>query len=57
MISITQAMVRRKFRIIFDVPGNPAHLYRRSHGETLMGDVFDLNRFKHIKSIKVRILI
>jgi hypothetical protein len=36
-------------RLIFDVPGNPAHLYLKVHGETLMGDVFDLNRFKHIK--------
>jgi hypothetical protein len=36
-------------KLIIDVPGNPAHLYLKVHGETLMGDVFDLNRFKHIK--------
>jgi hypothetical protein len=36
-------------RLVFDVPGNPSQLYLKVHGETLMGDVFDLNRFKRIK--------
>jgi hypothetical protein len=36
-------------RLVFNVPGNPGQLYLRVHGETLMGDVFNLNRFKRIK--------
>lgn len=36
-------------KLVFDVPGNPAELYLKVNGETLMGDVFDLNRFKRIK--------
>jgi hypothetical protein len=36
-------------RLVFDVPGNPSELYLKVHGETLMGDVFNLNRFKRIK--------
>jgi hypothetical protein len=36
-------------RLIFDVPGNPSELFLKVHGETLMGDVFNLNRFKRIK--------
>jgi hypothetical protein len=36
-------------RLVFDVPGNPRELYLKVHGETLMGDIFDLNRFKRIK--------
>ncbi len=36
-------------KLIFDVPGNPAHLYLKVKGQTLMGDVFDLDRFKHVK--------
>ena len=35
--------------LVFDVPGNPSELYLKVHGETLMGDVFNLNRFKRIK--------
>jgi hypothetical protein len=36
-------------RLVFDVPGNPSELYLKVHGETLMGDVLNLNRFKRIK--------
>ncbi len=36
-------------KLVFDVPGNPTELYLKVNGETLMGDVFDLNRFKRIK--------
>jgi hypothetical protein len=36
-------------KLVFDIPGNPAGLYLKIHGETLMGDVFNLNRFKRIK--------
>jgi hypothetical protein len=35
--------------LVFDVPGNPEQLYLKVNGETLMGDVFNLNRFKRIK--------
>jgi hypothetical protein len=36
-------------RLVFDIPGNPSELYLKVNGETLMGDVFDLNGFKRIK--------
>jgi hypothetical protein len=36
-------------KLVFDVPGNPSELYLKVHGEMLMGDVFNLNRFKRIK--------
>ena len=36
-------------RLVFDIQGNPSELYLKVHGETLMGDVFNLNRFKRIK--------
>jgi hypothetical protein len=36
-------------RLIFDVPGNTSELYLKVRGETLMGDVFNLDRFKRIK--------
>ena len=36
-------------KLVFDIPGNPTELYLKVNGETLMGDVFDLNRFKRIK--------
>jgi hypothetical protein len=36
-------------KLVFDVPENPSELYLMVGGETLMGDVFNLNRFKHIK--------
>jgi hypothetical protein len=36
-------------RLVFDIPGSPSELYLKVKGETLMGDVLNLNRFKHIK--------
>jgi hypothetical protein len=36
-------------RLVFDVAGNPGELYLKVNGVTLMGDIFDLNRFKRIK--------
>jgi hypothetical protein len=36
-------------KLVFDIPGNPRELYLKVNGETLMGDVFNLNRFKRVK--------
>lgn len=36
-------------RLVFDVAENPGEVYLKVNGVTLMGDIFDLNRFKRIK--------
>jgi hypothetical protein len=36
-------------RLVFDIPGHTNKAYLKVRGEMLMGDVFNLNRFKRIK--------
>lgn len=36
-------------RLVFDIPTDMTNPYLRVRGETLMGDIFDFNRFKRIK--------